>query len=480
MASTLLPETAEIAPGGGGPGEGKTPEPGVVVLFASGKPTCAWLPLASGQLELGRAALMAAGVDDLSVSRSHAQIVCDGPRWVIRDLGSRNGTFVGGARITELVTESTPVVRLGRAITMAVRDGRGFAEALAGLEGTPIVGATLRVVNDAIAQSARLGPTLHIRGESGAGKELAARHFHASGPRSGGPFVAVNCAAIPEGVAERLLFGAVRGAYSGADVSVDGYLQAADKGTLFLDEVAELDRSVQAKLLRVIETRQVTALGASRSRSVEVGLCSATHRDLRAAVAEGVFREDLYFRLGRPAVLVPPVRERREEIAFLAFRALGAAASAEGRALGAEATFIEALLLRHWPGNVRELNAEVALSARRALAAGRAELSHDDLASEAGRAILPVAPVAPAAPVAPVAQAAPVTQAAPAAPEAVGASARSPSARPTQAEIAAALEAHQGNVSAAARALKVHRTQLRRWMAGEGLGEGGPGKRGPG
>jgi transcriptional regulator with PAS, ATPase and Fis domain len=392
------------------------------------------LPLESGALALGRAELIEAGVDDLSVSRVHAQIFYDGWRWVVRDEGSRNGTFVDGRRISEHVMESPPVIRLGHLIALAVADARGLTGARMGLDGAQIAGAAWRAMREEIAQLASFGATLHLRGESGAGKELAARHFHEAGSRAAGPFVAVNCAAIPEGVAERLLFGAVRGAYSGADASADGYVQAADQGTLFLDEVAELDLNVQAKLLRVIETRQVTALGAARARAVDLRVCSATHRDLRAAVAEGRFREDLYFRLGRPEVRVPPLRERREEIPFHAARTLAALAATRGRQLGAEATFIEALLLRHWPGNVRELLGEVSQAALRALIAGRSELLSSDLASKAGREIARDPPAA------------------------------ARGAKPTAAEIEAVLRAHQGNVSAAARALKVHRTQLRRWL----------------
>jgi transcriptional regulator with PAS, ATPase and Fis domain len=450
MASTALPETLEFSQNDRGIGaKDEPPEPGLLVLFAAGRPTCAWLPMASGRLEFGRAALVAAGLDDLSVSRSHAQIFWDGRLWTVRDVASRNGTFLDGVRVTERVAQGTPIVRFGRMLTMAVPHGRAFAGALSSLSGSPIVGARMAGVNREIAQSARTGVTLHVRGESGSGKELAARHFHASGPRAPGPFVAVNCAAIPEGIAERLLFGAVRGAYSGADASADGYVQAAGGGTLFLDEIAELDRSVQAKLLRVIETRQVTALGASRPRDVDLGICSATHRELRAAVADGAFREDLYFRLGRPQVCIPPLRERREEIAFHAFRAL----SASDASLGAEATFIEALLLLHWPGNVRELHAEVATAARRAMAAGCPEVSIEHLANEAGRAIAP-------------------SIQAPRTPSPEDRPAGPPSERPSPAKIAAALEEHQGNVSAAARALGVHRTQLRRWMKNESSGQG--------
>ena len=240
-----------------------------------------------------------------------------------------------------------PVQRLGVRVTAGRVEGPALQEAL-----------------QAVARAARLGTTLHITGESGAGKEGLARTFHAGGPRPSGPFQAVNCATIPEGVAERLLiFGAKRGAYSGADADADGYLVAAHGGTLFLDEVAELGLAVQAKLLRVLETGEVLPLGAAKPRKIDLRFCSATHRDLRAQVAAGKLREDLYFRIATPRVVVPPLRERPEEIAWL-LEAAAAEVISPGLALHAS------LVEGHLPppalasGNVRELCRRGARSAR--------------------------------------------------------------------------------------------------------------------
>ena len=150
-----------------------------------------------------------------------------------------------------------------------------------------------------------------MRGESGSGKELASASFSRAASRGGAsPFIGVNCAAVPAGLAERLLFGARKGAFSGATGDVQGYIQAADGGTLFLDEVAELDLRVQAKLLRVLETREVLPLGATRAERVELRVCVAAHADLAEQVTAGRFREDLYYRVGRPVVRIPPLRER--------------------------------------------------------------------------------------------------------------------------------------------------------------------------
>src|SRR5262249_28524018 len=158
--------------------------------------------------------------------------------------------------------------------------------------------------------------------ESGSGKELAARAFHGYGGRGDQPFVAVNCAAIPEGLAERLLFGAKKGAYSGATADAEGYVSTANGGTLLLDENAQLDAAVQAKLLRVLETKGVMARGDWTPRPVDVRVCSGPHKSLREGVAKGRSREDLYFRMGRPEVSIPPICDRLEEIPWLVAREL--------------------------------------------------------------------------------------------------------------------------------------------------------------
>src|SRR5262249_55089522 len=148
-----------------------------------------------------------------------------------------------------------------------------------------IHGPALQGVLRSVRQLAEHSRTLFISGESGVGKESMAQSFHRAGPQQHGPFIAVNCATIPEGLAERLLFGGQKGAYSGAANDSEGYLQAANGGTLFLDEVADLDATVQAKLLRTLETREVLPLGATRVQKVDVRVCSATHKDLRAQAA---------------------------------------------------------------------------------------------------------------------------------------------------------------------------------------------------
>jgi DNA-binding NtrC family response regulator len=206
------------------------------------------------------------------------------------------------------------------------------------------------------AQLARADASLLITGESGTGKEVLARHIHAQSRRARGAFVALNCAALPETLLESELFGHEKGAFSGAVAARKGKFEQADGGTLLLDEIGEMDPRLQAKLLRVIQEREVDRLGGSAPVKVDVRLLAATHRDLAADVARGRFREDLYFRLNVLALHLPPLRDRPADILPLAEHFARRYARANGvpaRPLSAHAR--AALLAHAWPGNVREL-----------------------------------------------------------------------------------------------------------------------------
>jgi two-component system nitrogen regulation response regulator NtrX len=195
-----------------------------------------------------------------------------------------------------------------------------------------------------------------ITGENGSGTELVARAIHLGSRRAAAAFVKLNCAAIPRDLIESELFGYERGAFTGAVQAKKGKLEMADGGTLFLDEIGDLSLDAQAKLLRAIETGEVERVGGTKTSTVDVRLVSATHKDLAAQVRAGAFREDLYFRLNVLPLHVPPLRERREDIAVLAQHFLHAFAQAEGLA-DKELTSDAAALLENysWPGNVREL-----------------------------------------------------------------------------------------------------------------------------
>lgn len=205
----------------------------------------------------------------------------------------------------------------------------------------------------------RVGPTdatVLVLGESGTGKELVARALHAVSPRSGGPFVAVNCAGLATELLESTLFGHTRGSFTGAVADRDGLLGAAKKGTLFLDEVGETSPQVQAKLLRVLQDRRYTKVGSNYEEVADVRIITATNRELRQEVAEKRFREDLYYRLHVVPIIVPPLRERREDIGLLAELFLEQAAARHGReAPRISGRALAALLDHSWPGNVREL-----------------------------------------------------------------------------------------------------------------------------
>ena len=219
----------------------------------------------------------------------------------------------------------------------------------------------------ALERIERLAPgdlPLLLLGESGTGKELAARHLHRSGPRREGPFVAVNCAAVSDNLLLSDLFGHVRGAFTGADRDRQGVFETAEGGTVFLDEIGDLPASAQGMLLRVLQEGEVRRVGESLPRRIDVRVVAATHRDLRAMVGEGEFREDLYYRLGAAAVELPPLRERGRDVLLLAEHVLDAAGSSARLASSARSR----LLAHDWPGNVRELENAVRLAA--ALAAG--------------------------------------------------------------------------------------------------------------
>jgi DNA-binding NtrC family response regulator len=411
------------------------PVPGLFFVHGPRGPRAIAIPLEEGAIVIGRGAVGAALLDDSKLSRQHARISFDGERFRVRDLDSKNGTAVDGELLRGEIAAQAPLVRAGDCLFLALPDLRSHQELGVTTTDGMVRGPVVAQAWGKIEQAALAGDTLCLTGESGSGKELAARTFHRLGPHPSGPLVAVNCASIPVGVAERLLFGTRRGAYSGATDHAEGYVEAAHGGTLFLDEIAELDEAVQAKLLRVIETKEVTPLGATRARAVDFRLVAASHRGLREAVAAGRFREDLYYRLGRPTVVIPPLRDRREEIPWLIELVL------KDSKLQPDASFVEECLLRTWPGNVRELLAELRGAVAQAKTEGASQVRAEHLAEEAGVRI--------------------------------GKDDRGES--PSREAIEKALSDAGGNISGAARAMGVHRTQFRRWLIRYGLAGAGPG-----
>ena len=195
-----------------------------------------------------------------------------------------------------------------------------------------------------------------IRGESGTGKELLAQAIHRASPRREQPFMAINCGAIPEALLESELFGHVKGAFTGAARDHEGLFQSANGGTVFLDEIGDMPVALQVKLLRVLQERTVRPVGATQSTPVDVRIVSATHRDLDAAIREGQFREDLYYRLNVVSFTLPPLRDRREDVPLLAGHLLTKIARKYGKTVNAfSADALQRLVKYDWPGNVREL-----------------------------------------------------------------------------------------------------------------------------
>jgi transcriptional regulator with GAF, ATPase, and Fis domain len=302
---------------------------------------------------------------DDQVSRRHFEIVWDRARHAHtgRDLGSRNGSFVDGARADQpLPLEDGSVVRLGGVVGVyeVVADGAtttttAAAEVLAALPGESPAMQELR------ARVARVAPdpsNVLIIGETGVGKELVAREIHRQSGRTG-KLVAVNCAALSRELVESQLFGHVRGAFTGAADDQAGLIRAADGGTLLLDEVGELPLDMQPKLLRVLQDREVRPVGGQRSLRVDVRVAAATNRDLSKQVASGGFRLDLYARLALWEVRVAPLRQRRGDlpgwIDLLHARWL-AERDRRGEPLLFDAEAMESLLLGDWPGNLRDVD----------------------------------------------------------------------------------------------------------------------------
>jgi DNA-binding NtrC family response regulator len=251
------------------------------------------------------------------------------------------------------------VVRKELDVRQLRSENRNLREALGKRYEYPNIVARSTAMQEVLAAVERVAPTnstVLIGGESGVGKEIVARAIHQRSRRAAGPFVKINCTAIPENLLESELFGYEKGAFTGATTSKPGKFELADKGSLFLDEIGDVPPATQAKLLRVLQEREFERLGGTRTLKVDVRLIAATNRDLRAALEQGTFREDLYYRLNVVPIDVPPLREHKEDIAGLAEHFLKKYRKESGGDIrGISPGALQLLTSFHWPGNVREL-----------------------------------------------------------------------------------------------------------------------------
>ena len=295
-------------------------------------------------------------LEEPTVSRFHCEVTVGVGGARVRDLGSMNGVFLDGVRLFDGCPRSGSLLKLGRATLRF--DFKSEANRLLVSDksemGT-LVGSSV-AIRSCFALMERAAATkvnVLIEGETGTGKSQAAHAIHQASTRRDGPFLVVDCGAIPGNLLESELFGHEKGAFTGANERRIGAFEEASGGTIFLDEIGELGPDLQPKLLRVLENREIRRVGSNRHQPVDVRVVAATHRDLRAAVNDGSFREDLYYRLAVVKLRMPALRERPEDIPRLAERILTSLGADSDRLHTAE--FMASLQRAAWPGNVREL-----------------------------------------------------------------------------------------------------------------------------
>jgi DNA-binding NtrC family response regulator len=291
-------------------------------------------------------------LSDTLVSRRHCALELGSQRVKVRDLGSKNGTKYLGARLTSLEVPLGGSIELGETtlgvLPRLAEGALSIQHAFGALLGRS---TSMRRLFAKLEQVAPTDATVLLRGETGTGKETVARALHAASPRAAGPFVVLDCGSTSTALVQPMLFGHVRGSFTGAVKDATGLIEAANGGVLFLDEVASLSTEVQPMLLRVLESRTYQRVGEGKSRSSDFRLLATTTEDLGALASRGVFRSDLFYRLSAIALDLPPLRERLEDVPLLA------RAFAQRLKPGAKLspTALAALSAWRWPGNVREL-----------------------------------------------------------------------------------------------------------------------------
>ena len=301
---------------------------------------------------------------DETVSRQHCRIFQEGQSYLVRDLGSTNGTFVNRVRVREAYLEPGCTLSLGTselrfvAATEKLRIVPSDKPRFGDLIGRHLKMRELYAILEKIAPT---DATVVIEGETGTGKEVVARSTHQASLRASGPFMVFDCGAVPENLIESALFGHEKGAFTGATAARQGVFEMAHGGTVFLDELGELALELQPKLLRVLEQREVKRVGGTRPIKVDVRVVAATNRDLQAEVRRGSFRQDLFYRLSVVRVALPPLRERKDDVPlllqqFLKLGRFNRGADGQRRVRQISRPALDRLLAYDWPGNVRELH----------------------------------------------------------------------------------------------------------------------------
>jgi len=430
--------------------EKKTLPGGLLRFHPLGQPAAMFFHALTGvRAELGRADdCTICLADDGEVSRHHARLERDdGGTWRITDLDSANGTFVQGEPVTARQLAGGEVVRIGTTFFRFLSVGTAPDDRAHPVEAGEIVaGPAMDRVRATLDRAAGSDLSVLVTGETGTGKELAARRVHQGGRSAAGPFVAVNCAAIPAQIVESELFGHVKGAFTGATADRLGLIREASGGTLFLDEIGELPAESQAKLLRVLQDRRVRPVGGTQAYPVDIRVVSATNRDLDTDVTGGRFRPDLYARLAEIVVQLPALRDRIEDVPLLVEHFIEKHGAGRYRATVAT---LDQLCGRRWPLNIRQLESAVRRAILLAGEQKRLEPEHfvgdrlDELPIDGARQEQQPAPTVapPAAPSAPATSSADNAQAE---------------------ELVQALREHDGDASAAADALGISRSQLYR------------------
>jgi transcriptional regulator with GAF, ATPase, and Fis domain len=306
----------------------------------------------------GRSIINDLPLTDKAVSGTHFEIRSGDDGYKLVDLDSTNGTFCGDLRIKEVFLKPGTKFRVGHTeiqflalndvveIPLSAEDRFGH-----------VLGASVKM-REIFATLEKVAPsdlTVLLTGETGTGKELVARSIHNMSTRAAKPFVVLDCGAIPKDLIESTLFGHEKGAFTGAVGQHKGCFEQATGGTIFLDEIGELDIGLQPKLLRVLENRELKRVGGDRVIKIDVRVLAATNRDLRAMVNKGTFREDLYFRLSVIHVENPPLRQRKEDIPQLVHHFLAEVAKRRGMSMNVAVDSMQSLMSHEWPGNVREL-----------------------------------------------------------------------------------------------------------------------------